>query len=210
MEYTPLEMENFQMPTAAFQMVLPGGNNYALVISDSPREGEVLNAVNLRDRLLCEGWNVEFLAGETSTLDAVRAGLNWLKSVENGERVLIFINDHSICVDAPWLGTYMFGGEEMTYLELDSHLCQIAVKFQMEKALFVTGNKSGSSPKCDHSIWIENGGLVLASTNDAEIFEPPNPHLADPCDLADLWLGGNDTFEAAWGRYNGPYKTRNP
>ena len=202
------ELESFQMPIGIRQLTVPpvGGANYALVVSYSDKPEEVLNSILLRDKLQDEGWNVEFLCCGDSTLANIRGGLDWLKGV-NGNRLLIFKNDHSIIATGePWFGTYTFEDGTMSYAEFDGHLSEIAGKFSGEKALFVTGPKSGSSTRCDHSIWIANGGLVLASTDDVYDFGGN----ADPCDLAALWLGGNDTFEAAWVRYPEPTKTRNP
>ncbi len=205
------QLENFQMPVGIRQLIVPpiGGANYALVVSSSDQPEEVLNSILLRDKLQSEGWNVEFLCCGDSTLTNVRGGLEWLKGV-NGERVLIFINDHSICVDDPWIGTYAFEGDNMVFLEFDAHLSQIFGNFTGEKAVFVTGPKSGSSARCDHSIWTDpaNGGLVLCSTDHINGFGGN----ADPCDLADLWHGGADTFENAWIRHHTvePTAMRNP
>ncbi len=206
------QLENFQMPVGIRQLILPpiGGSNYALVVSYSDQPEEVLNSILLRDKLQNEGWNVEFLCCGDSTLANVRAGLDWLKGV-NGIRLLIFKNDHSIIATGkPWWGTYTFEDGTMSYAEFDGHLSQIVGNFTGERALFVTGPKSGSSAECDHSIWTDpaNGGLVLCSTDENNDFGG----LADPCDLAALWLGGDDTFENAWIKHQlaEPSARRNP
>ncbi|MCK5773671.1 MAG: hypothetical protein KAH57_07760, partial [Thermoplasmata archaeon] len=129
--------ENYVMPRALYMMSAPliGGNNYALVISHGSHDEEVQNSELLRDELIANGWNVVYLGGAQATLDEVRNKLEDLKHVVGGERVLIYINDHSIITslnDPPW-GNYTLEDGKMDYSELDGHLGGIYGNFTVEK-----------------------------------------------------------------------------
>ena len=190
--------EDYVMPKAAIIQSIPppGGINYALLVSYRDQPLEVYNIEKLRDKLIACGWNVDYFAGQSATLYNVISGLNTLKNVVGGGRVLIYFNDHSIITStAPPEGTYTFENGILFYSELDNDLGAIAGNFTEEKVLFITGPRSGSSARCDHSIGVAGGFVILTSTDDTNNFGGG----ADPCDLADAWTSCGMLFQDAWG-----------